>query len=38
VGYEASGGAGAVEALGCEPDVDIIRDVEIETTVQLNAP
>lgn len=38
VGYEGSGGVGDIEALGCEPDVDIIRDVEIEATVQLNAP
>jgi|GEM_PF-1641117 len=38
VGYEASGAAGDIEALGCLTDVDIIRDVEIEITVQLNAP
>jgi hypothetical protein len=38
VGYEASSGQGEVEALGCKADVDIIRDQEIETTVQLNAP
>ena len=38
VGYEGSSAQGAIEALGCKADVDIIRDVEIETTVQLNAP
>ncbi|MFC1654998.1 hypothetical protein ACFL2F_04250 [Myxococcota bacterium] len=38
VGYEGSGGQGFIEALGCLADVDIIRDVEIEETVQLNAP
>jgi hypothetical protein len=38
VGYEASSGQGDVEAIGCLEDVDIVRDVEIEVTVQLDAP
>jgi len=38
VGYEASSAMGDVEALGCLADVDILRDQEIEITVQLNAP
>jgi len=38
VGYESSSAQGDVEAIGCLPDVDIIRDQEIEITVQLNAP
>ena len=38
VGYEGSSAQGDVEAIGCLPDVDIIRDQEIEITVQLVAP
>jgi hypothetical protein len=38
VGYQSSSAQGDVEALGCLEDVDIIRDQEIEVTVQLNAP
>lgn len=38
VGYEASSAQGDVEALGCLEGVNVVRDIEIEVTVQLEVP